>query len=856
MYPLFFSVSNKDIGFAEVIWKAFPSDWVYLYSKTGRHGVHMWDEIGLEELPNSKVLVIFWSRNFPESPGCVREIKQAARLYRSGSHIPVILRLDDYPLSWREGMDEDQKLVFDALKPLADYRASDSGVTAEQAKALISEVAEPILKSDHPRMPRHHMVQALRKALEKDRFSLIPTCWVSGFNGVGRETLVRNVNRDLLPNGLGIVLEVNEATLPRQLYLRIESEAFGADVAQLKQLSKAPDGDDLQLVADAVERIAANGNFLILRHTRLVQEAVDLPEWIDDVAAKLRPETRSKLFIISQLPLTGQRLVGCREFMAPFRVSTIDEDQLTEFCYQLIGHFDRNPHRWQEKDVTRIVHAAGGTVGFLVSLVRSAARIESFDDIDAMLAQEDERMAESITAYLSWAFGQLRGNAEEQKTLIFLNDVSPCHIADLEAAVQPTGSMLRVLSRLIDFGLIERETDDLYRLTPLLAHRMSASLIRPELVKWVEEAQRSFASNPLEVRLSNQHGDHEYIRLESKIQAALLSGNVDLPDSINGFVSAAHWFQAGIRLYHARKYKPAFRLLEKAHKKRGHFRDASRMEIDRYFCLAATRMREYRLAESCIQRLNADHRSKPIATFLKADLHEYKREFREAIPAYEKALKLNPDKDRRREFIYRPLIRCILRSRWPDYARAELIAKDYVDLKRTVFSLSSRARVYLEWKYKGPAAGCEVPTNIDELYRDARGDLEDHPGAGAAPFELYADEAKFTGDFDSALEHMNQAVSMAPDRFQLRDMRWRLMVESGDRDMAALVLRELNDARNDHAYDGAWPSYVGSLAETYVRALLVSGQSPARANGFAPELQDGGELGGIIARARRNWNRQ
>lgn len=808
MYPIFFSVSGQNIEFAEETWNFFPDDWVYLYSKTGRHGVRMWDEIGLEELPNSKVVVVFWSKDFPDSPGCVREIKQAVTLYRSGSHIPVILRLDDYPLSWREGMNEGQKPVFDALKPLADFRASNLNVSVEQAKALISEVAEPMLKSDHPRMPRHDLVKALRKVLEKDRFSLVPACWVSGFNGVGRENLIRSMNRDLIPNGLGFVLEVNEATLPRQLYLRIESEAFRADIARLKQMSESPDDDDLQLLADAVERIAASGNFLILRHSRVVQEAVELPEWIDDFAAKLQPATRAKLFLISQLPLTGQRLVKSRDFMVPFRVSTIDEEQMTDFCYQLIGYFDQNPQRWREEDVARIVRASGGTVGFLVSLVRSATRIENFDDIDAMLAHENERMAESISAYLSWAFGQLRGDSEEQKTLIFLNDVSPCHIADLEAAVKPVGSMLRVLSRLIDFGLVERETDELYRLTPLLARRLSTALIRPELIKWVAEAQRDFASRPFEARLSNQHSNHEYIRLESKIQAGLLSGSVDLPEGITGFVSAAHWFQAGIRLYHARKYKPAFRLLLKAHEKRNHFRDASRMEIDRYFCLSATRMRKYDVAKACIQRLTGDHRSKPIAVFLKADLHEYKREFREAIFAYEEALKLNSDKDRRREFIYRPLIRCILRSKQPDYARAEQLAKEYVGLTRTVFSLLSRARVYLEWKHLGSMAGREVPKNIDQLFRDALRDLEDQPGVGAAPFELYAEEAKFTGDFTTALEHMDQAIKMAPDRFQLRDTRWRLMVSSGHHDLAEKVVRELNEAKKDGNFEGIWPSYV------------------------------------------------
>ena len=39
MYPMFFSVSGKDISFADSTWEAFPDDWIYLYSKTGRLGV-------------------------------------------------------------------------------------------------------------------------------------------------------------------------------------------------------------------------------------------------------------------------------------------------------------------------------------------------------------------------------------------------------------------------------------------------------------------------------------------------------------------------------------------------------------------------------------------------------------------------------------------------------------------------------------------------------------------------------------------------------------------------------------------------------------------------------------------------
>lgn len=811
----------------------------------------MWDEIALEELPKAKVFVVFWSGHYPVSAGCVKELLQASALYQSSALKPVILRLDDHPIHWKEGMDPNVKPVFDALKTLLDFRASDPRVSIEQAKALIAGEIEPLLLSDHPRMPRHELVQALRKALQRDRFTLYPACWISGFNGVGRESLLRVTSRDLTPNGRGVVIEVNETTLPRQLLLRIESEAFGADHERLQRLQEQTEEGDVRTVAQAIERIFDAGNFLILRHGRIVQEEVELPEWLDDVAGLLKESTRPKLFIVSQLPLTGDRLVRCREFMSSFRVTTVDEHQLIEFCYQLIGHFDRNPTRWQEDDVLRIVRGAGGTVGFLVSLVRSAARMENFDHIDAMLTHEDARMGEAITAYVRWAFGELRDHPDDQKTLLFLNDISPCHIADLEKAVSPRDSMLRVLGRLIDLGLVERETDDLYRLTPLLARRLSRDLLRPELVKWVEEAQRTFASTPFEAEANSVEDGHEFIRLEARIQAALLSDRENLPNSLGAFVSASHWFQAGIRLYHARKWTHAYRLLKKAYEARQQFRDASRVEIDRYFCLAATRMRKYPEAEACIQRLSSDSRSKPIAAFLQADLHEYRREFQDAIREYEHALRLNRDKERRREFIYRPLIRCILASKYPDFVKAESVAKIYVSLRRTVFSLSSLARVYLQWKYKGPAVGREVPQSIDKLYGDALADLENHPGAGAAPFELYADEAEFTGDFQTALQNMDQAIVMEPERFQLHAERWRIMARSGRHQIAAQAVRELDQARLNPAYTAIWPSYVDALVDTYARALQVSGQSINLANGFAPELQQGGELGRIIARVRR-----
>lgn len=735
---------------------------------------------------------------------------------------------------------------------MTDYRASEPNASVRDAQALIADVSEPQLQSDHPRMPRDALLRAMRQGLQRDKFTLQPACWVSGFNGVGRESLIRDLNRSLTPNGTGIVIEINEATLPRQLLLRIESEAFGADLPRLESIVQSKDEGDTGAVAEAVERLFQAGNFLILRHGRIVQEEVELPEWLDDVAKALKPSTRPKLFIISQQPLSGERLMRCKDAVTPFRVPTVGEQEMLEFCFQLIGHFDKNPVRWPDDELQRVSAAAGGTVGFLVSIVRSASRIESFDDIDSMLAREGDRMGEAITAYVRWAFSRLREYHDDQKTLLFLNDVSPCHIVDLENAVVPEIPMLRVLSRLINFGLVERESDSIYRLTPLLANRLNRDLIRPELLHWIGDAQRRFAGKPFDVATLSVDGQHEFIRLESKIQSALLSGTDALPNRLATFVSAAHWFQAGIRLYHARKWKPAYRLLAKAYAQRLTFRDASRMEIDRYYCLAATRMRDYEQSEKCIKKLNFDYRTKAIAAFLKADMLEYRREFVNAARYYESALTLNKNKDRRREFIFRPLIRCILEAWRPDFERAERYAIQYINLKKTVFSLNSLARVYLEWKFRGPQLGLETPSDIDRLYVEALNDLERDPGAGAAPFELYSKEAVFSGNYPKAIENMDTAIRMDPDRFQLRAERWRLMASFGKVDIAKQAIRELDEARNDPSTESIWPSYIHSLAETYVRALKVTKQSFSLASGFAPELQKEGDLGRIIARMNRS----
>ena len=252
-------------------------------------------------------------------------------------------------------------------------------------------------------------------------------------------------------------------------------------------------------------------------------------------------------------------------------------------------------------------------------------------------------------------------------------------------------------------------------------------------------------------------GGHEYIKIEARLQAALWVDHADIPQGIKSFMSAAHWFQAGIRLYHARHREPAYRILKLAFNQRDSFRDASRMELVRYFGLSCVRNHKYPEADECILILMNDHRSKDIGIFISSFKLESENKFPQAADEYEKALEAAGGNNNRKERIYRALISCILNSHRPDFARAEKHALKYINIKESIFSMMSVARIYLRWWYRGEDAGRDVPADVWDGYIDWLDRLERHPGVGSAFAEMKVEEEEFEGNFPAALVWMDKA---------------------------------------------------------------------------------------------------
>ena len=143
MYPVFLSVSSNDEKFARSIWEGLPRDWAYLYSMSGEEGAELWDEISRCELPSSKYLIVFWSKDYVTAGGCIRELRQAAELVASGTLSPLILRLDEFPITWSDHLSIELKAVFSDLARLLGVRTSRPNITVDDASHIVQRFIEP-----------------------------------------------------------------------------------------------------------------------------------------------------------------------------------------------------------------------------------------------------------------------------------------------------------------------------------------------------------------------------------------------------------------------------------------------------------------------------------------------------------------------------------------------------------------------------------------------------------------------------------------------------------------------------------------------------------------------------------------
>ena len=824
--PVFFSVSHKDISTAEEIAQRFAGDVIYLYSRTGIDGIDFWDEIERAELNQARGLVIFWSRNFIASAGRRRELQLAASLLASGQlkHI-AILRLDDTGLSADDGdYSVDERAVFDHLAGfIARFRASALPYDADKAFHIVDRLAREATAIATPIFPRPQVIEALRAGAKAAEFSYRPAVWVSGFNGYGRRTTIREFYRTLNGNATALEFDISELALPLPLLLMIEERALGADPARLITLQtelgeQSPDQVALRL-AQAIEVVAAQQRYIILRQTRVHEERALPPEWIATVIKALKGDAPI-LFLTVQVPPPDELVIGCKGKLGTMRMTGLGMLEADTFVRSIITAIGNRNLQWDSDVIARIIKGADGNPELITKIIGLASRLPSLENLDVVIGTETEEFATTMTHLARWAFAQL-SHDDERRTLLILNDLALAGADDIADFLNTQRSMADILGTLERVGLVERDDGDLYRLSPVLSNRLNVNLVTPDLVRWRDDAVRQFVAKPIVIDADG----HGMVSVQARIAAALSVG-ADIPEGARKFVTAANYLQSGIRAYRANRFDIARKMLREAFLRRDAFTETARREAARFYGLVCARQDDEEGVTEALTVLDNHFLSRPVAHFIRGYHAEFQKDFSAAVEHYEKARRADEEvKQTKREGItLRYLVSCLLRMNNPNYDRAIKLADRAARLNSSAFVHMMRARAYLHRHFKGAYRDQQQLDDWWHGYEDALAELQGYPGANDFYFQVRAEEAMLDPNLGpaEAINWMRKAVNHS-DRIDHRLRLWQYMARSGETTERMALIREIERFASAAVHTSMSQRERRKMIDFYAQALGMSG---------------------------------
>lgn len=826
--PVFFSFSSVHENVATTIADRFSGDIIYCYTRSGEFGADFWNEIERKELSQARGLVIFWSKSFAASPACRRELKLATELLKSGSLKQVaILRLDDTPLELpKDEMDQGLQGVYEHLSAITGrFRAANLPFDADGAFHMVDRLVRTVTAVAMPIFPRPQIVEALRAGAKAGEFTYRPAVWVSGFNGYGRRTMIREFYRTLNGNAMAVEFDISELALPLPLLLMIEERALGADAQRLTQLQSELGKETAETVAQhlaaAIKSVAAQSRYVILRQVRVYEERALPPEWISNVIRALDAQTAPVLFLTVQVPPPDSFVIECKNKLGTMRMNALGLLEAENYVRATITAVGNGNLGWTADIIDRIIKGSTGNPELIAKIIHLASSLPSLENLDEVIGSEIAEFSTTMTRLAQWAFAQLTHD-EERRTLLILNDLGIASAGDIAAFLETERSMANILGSLERVGLVERDDGDLYRLSPMLSNRLNASLVTPDLTRWHNDAVRRFVTSPIEIDAAG----YGMVSIQARIAAAMQSG-ADVPEGARQFVSAANYLQSGIRAYRANRMDIAHKLLHEAFVRRSVFADTARRDAARFYGLICARQHDENGVSAALTVLDNHYLSKPVAHFIRGYRAEFDSDFRSAVDHYEKARKADEDLKQtvREGLTIRYLVSCLLRKNNPDFERATRLADRAVLLNSTAFVKMMRARTYLHQHFKGSFNNDQQIDESWHNYVDALNDLQGDIKFEDFYFQVRAEEAMFDlnrqGPRD-AINWMRQAVEKS-GRFDHKLRLWQYMARSGETEDRLAMMKDIEAAANAPTGNSMSKRERSKMINFYAQALGASG---------------------------------
>lgn len=717
--PVFFSVGGaQDAKFAASVKELLPDAMVYMYTRTGEEGTAFLPEIE-KEVQSCRLFVVFWSDDYLGSTVARLELAQARRLAEGPDKgkqaliVPTRRKVPSFSTKWINPIGKRQEQEH-ALGAWRFERALDSMPDVRKVAEIIRRKLEAADVFGRTLVPRTHVVDAIRKAVARPDYSATEFVYVAGMEGDGRRTALQQFIRASHENLVERRSSFDSSEGPEDLLISM-MESVGLSVAQRhKILEDIESGKTsaLKEIRKLVHQARASKNYLVILLDRFTgADTVGIPDWVSDVFGKLQFGNAPLVFLVTSSPVTDARLART-PFSTRARVPGLDEHEMGELVHRLSLE-DPKREQWTPER-KRLVERICGSSPSLCQIIMRALRSEAtLDFVERIAAQEEEKFSSNMSAVLGHIVQQFKGQPNDILALRVVERLGVASKAALDEILEPMiPSSGYDLYRMLEYGLLERLSDDMLRIPPLIQRRLGYILDDPAGSSDVEMLLENFAK-----KASESTEEYGAMFAANKAVASLATGNA-VDSKFSAYLTTASIFKVGLDKYLAHDFEKAHSTLTRAMSRielNASVDASARIEIARYFGLASARVgsdtdvdRACAFLQGTLSESPRARQGAAMAAFLRGFQERQKGHYREAIEAFEEALESLEGvrfAERQRGAVLTELSRAFLRRSPPDFEAAVRYAEQAYAEKDVAHNLSGLIRAKLHRTFSKKFSG-------------------------------------------------------------------------------------------------------------------------------------------------------
>lgn len=582
----------RDTHLAAQVKSLLPDGLVYMYTRNGEEGVAFRKEIEAE-VNACKLFIVFWSDDYIASEHAMLELasfKRGAESLDSGRELLVVQTTRKSPNIQRRGKNPINGKEEFTLGRWRLERAVSPDRDIDGIAELIRRKLESTGFSTSILVRRPEIQKSIAAALDGGGFYKKEFIFVSGAEGDGRRTAIKTYmegSKHLLPKLVAFDnVEGPQDVLER--LLECSGESFGTKLDIIMGVSSG-ELDPIKEIRKIVHRFRATRNYLVLIMDRYsgVDPSAGIPQWVAKAVEPFKVGPAPLIFFVTSNPVTDELL---RHFPSAgrARVPGLDEPQMGELVFNL-SHVDPDPAKWTTENQLMVSHISGSSPSLCQNIMRLASSEANLQHLERLARSEEEKFSASLTGLLGYIVGKFKDSPADIIAMQVVEKLGVVAQSTLEEIMQMQGYGSYDLYGLLQYGVFEQLSDSLLRIPPLLQRRLGFVLWESGPVPQLDKVLQDFAGQKHEI-----DDGHGMVYLANKAAASLRSSGQPLP-FIEPFISLSMLFKTGVERYIEEEYEVSHSILRRAMDKLTHSTnyvdETIRIEIARYFGLAAARTR-------------------------------------------------------------------------------------------------------------------------------------------------------------------------------------------------------------------------------------------------------------------------